>query len=137
MFLPEADQEFLAHKGLRYELKSELPGDERRAIEFPDFEVPANLARRDGAALVPGGTARLLVLVPTGYAKVKLDSWYTFPRLYLLDGREVDRATGSQDMFGVSWQFWSRHLTDAEWRADVDGLETYLQYIRAGLKEAR
>lgn len=137
MFLPETDQDFLARKGLRYELRNEMAGGERRGIEFPEFEVPANLARKEGSALVAGGTTRLLIMIPTGYAKVKLDCWHTFPRLFLLDGREVDRANGSADYFGTSWQFWSRHLDDQEWRPDVDGLETYLQYVRAGLKDAR
>ncbi|BCM17512.1 E2/UBC family protein [Mesorhizobium sp. J8] len=137
MFLPEDDQIYLAQKSLRYTLREEAAGqDIRRGIEFPEFEVPANLARKVNGQPVPGGQVRLLVLIPPGYAKVRLDSWYVSPGLFHLDGREVDRANGQQVLFGENWQFWSRHLTDGEWRADIDGLATYLQYIHSGLRAA-
>lgn len=137
MFLPEDDQVFLAQKSLRYSLREEPASqDVRRGVEFPEFEVPANLARKENGQPVAGGHVRLLVLIPSGYPKVRLDSWYVSPGLFHLDGREVDRANGQQVLFGENWQFWSRHLTNEEWRADSDGLETYLQYIRSGLRAA-
>jgi hypothetical protein len=49
----------------------------RRAIEFIDFAIPPNLFKRDASAsVVPAGTANILVLIPKGYSKAKLDSWY-------------------------------------------------------------
>ncbi|RWE31180.1 MAG: hypothetical protein EOS77_17780 [Mesorhizobium sp.] len=54
---------------------------------------------------VPGGLVRLLVLIPPGHAKVRLDSWYVSSGLFQLDGREVDRANGQQVLFGENWQF--------------------------------
>lgn len=137
MFLPEEDQDFLIQKALPHRLREEKVGAElRRGVEFSAFDVPPNLARRENGVLVPGGQVRLLVLIPVGYAKVKLDSWYVAPGLFHLSGQHVDRANSDTTLFGETWQFWSRHLNEGEWRNGIDGLETYLQYIRAGLKAA-
>ncbi len=136
VFLPEEDQDFLSRKSLLYHLREEAVGSEtRRGVEFPEFDIPANLGQRKGDVIVPGGTVRMLVLIPKGYAKVRLDSWYVSPSLFHLNGQPIDRANSDQALFGETWQFWSRHLTEQEWRANIDGLETYIQYIRAGLKD--
>jgi Prokaryotic E2 family E len=136
-FLPEDDQDFLRKRGVSHRFHTEGQGDAlRRAIEFIDFAIPPNLFRRDtSASVVPAGTANILVLIPKGYSKAKLDSWYIRPALVLANGGFVDRANSEQDLFGQSWQFWSRHLDEHEWRPGVDGLEIYLQYIRAGLRD--
>ena len=136
-FLPEDDQDFLRLKGIRHTLLEEdVPGAEKRhAIEFLDFPLPPNLFRRENGALIPGGTVSVLVLIPKGYAKVRLDSWYVLPAVYLASGQPADRANGESLLFGRKWQFWSRHLTEAEWREGIDGLEVYLQYIRSGLRQ--
>jgi hypothetical protein len=136
-FLPEDDQDFLRKKGVPHRFHSEGQGDAlRRAIEFVDFTVPPNLFKRDAnGPIVPACKAHILVLIPKGYSKAKLDSWYVQPALMLANGTLVDRANSQQDMFGRSWQFWSRHLDEKEWRPGIYGLETYLQYIRAGLRD--
>jgi len=139
IFLPEDDQEYLESKGLVYEFKSEsIPdGTARRGIVFPGFEFASalNQAGADGK-LVPRTTCDLLILIPSGYATTKLDSFYTSPHLKRADGSDPPMATGDQVLFGETWQFWSRHLADQEWRAGVDGMETYLQYVRSELRKA-
>lgn len=135
-FLPEEDQTFLRERSIPYQLLTEqVAGEARRGIAFLNIEIPSGLCHQQGGALVAGGYATVLVLIPKGYSKTRLDSWYVDPPLVQADGKSIDRATGLQPLFGRDWQFWSRHLTDQEWRPDVDGLETYLQYIRAGLRD--
>jgi hypothetical protein len=137
-FLPEEDLDYLASKALPHRLLEEtLPnGEKRRGIEFSEFQLPPNLyVRRDGE-LVAGAKVSLMVMIPKGYQETKLDSWYVSPNVYLANGCPADRANGEADLFGRRWQFWSRHLVDHEWRAGIDGLETYLQYIKVGLREA-
>ena len=136
-FLPEDDQEFLRVKGLKHvPLREKIGNEERRGVEFPGFELPPNLFRRSAAgALVPGGDVSVMVLIPKGYSKAKLDSWYVSPPVFLANGQQPDRANSETELFGRKWQFWSRHLADDEWRDGVDGLETYLQYIRVGLRQ--
>jgi|SRR6185312_3348513 len=135
-FLPEDDQDFLRLKAVEYRLHSEMAGNDlRRAVEFLNFRFPGNLfCRNQDGALVPAGSGSVLVLVPKGYAKTQLDSWYVRPSLFLANGQAAMNANAEQSLFNLTWQFWSRHLATNEWREGQDGLETYLQYIRAGLK---
>jgi hypothetical protein len=78
----------------------------------------------------------LLIQIPSGYSTTKLDSFYTRPVLKRSNGTHPDCAASEQPLFGESWQFWSRHLQDNEWRPGTDGMETFLQYVRAELKKA-
>lgn len=135
-FLPEDDQDFLRVKGIKHTLREEDVGngEKRRGVEFPEFALPPNLCLRKNGGLVAGGTVDVLVLIPLGYAKTRLDSWYVSPAALLASGQLPDRANSEAVLFGRTWQFWSRHLADGEWREGVDGLETYLQYIRGGLR---
>jgi hypothetical protein len=135
-FLPEDDQEFLKSKGLKFSLLRETIGaEERRGIEFSEFTVPSNLFRRENGMLVPGAIVSLLVLIPKGYSRVRLDSWYIAPAVFLANGEAAINAGSESELFGRRWQFWSRHLGDNEWRDGVDGLRTYLQYVHAGLRQ--
>jgi len=135
-FLPEEDQVYLRAKTIPHSLLREMigPQEDRRGIEFPDFQLPANLFQRRDGQLVAGGSVSVLVLIPKGYAQVRLDSWYVSPPVFLANGSSADRAGSEVQLFGRRWQFWSRHLQDGEWRAGIDGLETYLQYVHAGLR---
>jgi hypothetical protein len=135
-FLPEDDVEFLKRKGIPYEPKTEtLPdGTVRNAVIFPGFQFGGNLFTRQGDQLVSCATCDLMILIPPQYATTKLDSFYTRPHLKRQDGNDPQNTAADQELFSFKWQFWSRHLTDDQWRADIDGLETYLQHVRDALK---
>jgi hypothetical protein len=137
-FLPEEDQEFLDGKGLQYELLTEKTpeGTERRGVLLPGFAFVGDLRTRGDGALIACASCDLLVLVPDGYATTKLDSFYTIPRLKRPDGSDPQNANGEPALFAKTWQFWSRHLDDSDWRVGVDGLRTYLSYIRGELRRA-
>lgn len=137
-FLPEDDQEYLQRKQLKFELRTEkMPdGNVRRGIVFSGVLFEGKLCADRNGALAPCESCDLLVLIPSGYATTKLDSFYTSPWLKRSDGAFPDRAHSQETLFGQVWQFWSRHLADGEWRVGIDGLETYLQYIRGELRRA-
>lgn len=136
-FLPEADQDFLLAKEIKYELLSETVGDDvRHGIKFVDFQLPETLFIRQEGGLVSGQAVDVLVLIPKGYDKARLDSWYVSPAVFLASGQPANCAGSEAELFGRTWQFWSRHLDEADWREGIDGLETYLTYIQAGLREA-
>ena len=78
---------------------------------------------------------RFADLIPPQYATTKLDSFYTRPHLKRQDGSDPQNTAADQEVFDTKWQFWSRHLTDNQWRPDIDGLETYLQYVRDELRK--
>ena len=132
-FLPEEDQEYLAESGTRHEELTELmpDGTKRRGVFFPNFSFSGNLRKLNGTSLVEVDACDLLVVVPDGYATTKLDSFYTIPRLKRPDGSDPQNAAGDSTLFGKLWQFWSRHLDDKDWRVGVDGLRTFINYIRA------
>jgi Prokaryotic E2 family E len=137
-FLPEEDQEFLDSNGIKYELLTEKISDgaERRGVLFPGFGFVGNLRMQKEGALVVCESCDLLVLVPDGYATTKLDSFCTLPRLKRPDGGDPQAANGETALFEKAWQFWSRHLDDKDWRVGIDGLRTYLSYIRGELRNA-
>jgi hypothetical protein len=137
-FLPEDDRLFLEEKKWEHDERSEtVPGGgTRNALVLPTFAFEGDLHERIGEQLIRRTSCELLILIPDGYSTTKLDSWYTRPRLYRSNGTTPINTEGTQAMFGVDWQFWSRHLGENEWRAGIDGLETYLQYVRQGLRSA-
>lgn len=138
-FLPMDDREFFDTKGFAYEeIEEKLPdGNVRRLVVLDGLLAPPSIFVRDTQGqLVPAKTYKLLIVVPNGYATTRLDSFYTQPRLLRSNGAEPDRATGSSSFLGSDWQFWSRHLSDNEWRVGVDGMETYLQYVLNELRIA-
>lgn len=137
-FLPEDDQDFLNENNIKHELLTETQpdGTERRAVRFPEFEFVGNLRTTENGNLVSSTTCDLLVVIPRGYATTKLDSFYTIPHLKRPDGSDPQNATDKPILFQRTWQFWSRHLDDSDWRVGKDGLRTYLSYIRSELRSA-
>ena len=137
-FLPKADRDYLQTKGIDFELRVErIPdGSERKGVVFPQFDFEGELYSIVDGKPLKVAQCMLLILIPSGYATTKLDSFYSSPGLRRADGGMPAQAASEQELFGVRWQFWSRHLEDKEWRVGVDGLETYLQYVRAALRVA-
>jgi hypothetical protein len=136
-FLPEEDQEFLDNNAYKYELLTEKTpeGAERRGVFFPSFAFTSDLRVQKDGQLIPSDSCDLLVVIPDGYATTKLDSFYTSPHFKRLDGSDPQNATGDNTLFNNVWQFWSRHLDDKEWRVGIDGLRTFLSYIRGELRK--
>jgi len=137
--LPEEDVEFLAEKNVAYKLVSEqLNGGagERNGIVIAGVPVPANLREVTPNGLTERIDCEVMILVPGGYASTKLDSFYTKPHLKRSDGNEPASTGFPQQLFGEDWQFWSRHLDEKDWRPGVDGIATYLAYIKNELRGA-
>jgi hypothetical protein len=137
-FLPEEDQEFLLGNGIQYEeLTEKMPdGSERRAVLFPAFSFSGDLRSLNGGSLEQVAACDLLVVIPDGYSTTKLDSFYTIPKLKRPDGGDPQNATVDSALFGRTWQFWSRHFGDKDWRVGIDCLRTYINYIRGELRKA-
>ena len=138
MFLPEDDIEYLESKGMAYEERTEAVagGAKRNALLITSFTFGGNLYERVQDALVKRDSCDVLIVIPDGYATTRLDSWYTRQRLVRADGANPVQTSHTENMFGEGWQFWSRHLEPHEWRAGIDGLDTYLQYVRHGFRSA-
>lgn len=138
-FLPEEDREILSSKQISYQEKEEkLPdGNVRRGVIFSVFSFEGSLYQKNGdGALAPCARCDLLVLIPPGYATTKLDSFYTRPHLRRVGGGDPNCATVDQKLFDLDWQFWSRHMTDDDWKKGAYDLWAYLQIIRNELHSA-
>ncbi len=137
-FLPEDDQDFLSENGIRHQLLTEkLPdGTDRNGVLLPGFAFTGNLWTSQNGGMVSCTVCDLLILIPSGYATTKLDSFYTLPRLKCANGNDPQAANSETAVFQKAWQFWSRHLADSEWRVGKDGLRIYLSYIRSELRSA-
>jgi hypothetical protein len=138
-FLQEEEQEFLSECGIKYEeLTEKMPdGKERRGVLFTGFSFSgSNLRKADGSSPAGVESCELLLVVPDGYATTKLDSFYTIPRLKRADGKDPQNANTESALFGKTWQFWSRHMDDKDWRVGIDGLRTFISYIRGELRDA-
>jgi hypothetical protein len=90
----------------------------------------------NGSGLIAANACDLLVVIPDGYATTKLDSFYTTPKLKRANGQDPQNANVDSALFGKTWQFWSRHLDDKDWRIGIDGLRTFFSYIRGELRNA-
>jgi len=137
--LPEADREYLSGKGYNHHfLAAEVQpdGSQQKAIVFPDFPFASSLQTMKDGLLVPCNVTDVMIVIPKGYATTKLDSFYTSARLTRGDGSDPHAASGSVDMFGRSWQFWSRHLDDGDWVEGRDGMDSYLNYVLNELRIA-
>lgn len=137
-FLPEDDQDYLRDKGITYELKTETvpQGAVRNGLVIPSFEFEGALQVANEGKMVPCNSCDLLIVIPSGYETTRLDSFYTRPYLSRVGGGPPLNANVRQTLFDLEWQFWSRHLTDNEWKMGSRGLDTYLQYVRDALRSA-
>ncbi len=133
-FLPIADREYLTSKQITYE---ELHDGGVNWLILRDQPVPPTLLAEIDGKLVRVDTVSVAVEIPSGYNTTKLDSFYTLPKLKrAADGAWPQNCAGERTIQRVNWQFWSRHLETNEWRAAIDGLSVFLQYISVEMKAA-
>lgn len=78
----------------------------------------------------------LLLRLSPGYPDVHPDMWWFDPPVRLADGRPLPATEVIEQHLGRSWQRWSRHFNNGQWRSGVDGLETYLALIRQDLERS-
>jgi hypothetical protein len=72
----------------------------------------------------------LLLRLSAGYPDIQPDMWWVSPRLTLANGSTIPATEITENYLGRDWQRWSRHLPVGQWRAGVDGLESYLTLVR-------
>lgn len=75
----------------------------------------------------------LLMRIPPGYPDMPLDMWYFSPAVAREDGVEIEQTQVRERFAGREWQRWSRHLNPGDWRPGVDGVESYLAWLRGEL----
>jgi hypothetical protein len=115
VLLPESDMEFLAEKGLDYDLIRQGASIHLilRNFSFSERFKPRN--------------ADLLIMFPAGYPNAKLDMFWVFPEVKYNDGSAPAATNHQQEFHGRAWQRWSRH---GEWRGGIDNLRSFISTIK-------
>jgi hypothetical protein len=76
----------------------------------------------------------LLLRLSPGFPDVKPDMWWFDPPVRRADGTSVQATDLMEHYLGRSWQRWSRHLNDGQWRPGIDCLESFMALIRKELE---
>lgn len=118
--LPESDRDFLAEKGMVFDVAKE---NGEILLVIHDFPFPATYQPTN---------ADLLIVIPAGYPNAQLDMFWSLPDVKLANGHWPAQAEQHQAYLGKSWQRWSRHFQQP-WRPRIDGIKTFVASVRAEL----
>ena len=122
-----------------------LPSDEQEYLqaEFPEF-----YEKVEGQMIcivirhfpLPNGLqpaqSDLLLRLASGYPDVAPDMWWFDPPVVRPDGQAIPQTQVHEQHLGRTWQRWSRHFEQGQWRPGVDCLESYLSLVRRELDAA-
>lgn len=124
MALPQPDREFLDARGLPYTVTDEA---NMTCVVFPGYTLPpgCNVTHAD-----------LLIRLSPGFPDVPPDMWWFSPAVTRNDGQPIPCTEHVENHLGRSWQRWSRHLTQGQWRSGTDDVQTFLAMIARELKRA-
>jgi len=124
MALPQPDIEFLDARGLPYTVTEEA---NMTCVVLPNYALPAgcNVTHAD-----------LLIRLSPGFPDIPPDMWWFSPAVIRDDGQQIPCTEHVEAHLGRTWQRWSRHLTQGQWRSGTDDVQTYLAMIARELKRA-
>jgi Prokaryotic E2 family E len=93
-------------------------------VLLPAFPVPVGYDREQ---------ADLLLRLSPGYPDIAPDMWWFDPPVKLINRSSPPATDVQESHLGRTWQRWSRHFNQGQWRSGVDCLETFLALIRKEL----
>jgi len=123
--LPEADEQYLAAKGISYKL---VPGASEVFFIAKDLAVSATKWDRS--------QTDLMLRIPNGYPNAGLDMFWVDPPLQFRTGGYPTSADQFENHASRRWQRFSRHLA-TPWRPGVDGIGSFLALVLAELRGSR
>ena len=122
MSIPQSDATRLVERGVQYAVSSEA---NMTCVLLPGYTLPAGYDRPQ---------SDLLLRLNPGFPDVPPDMWWFDPPIRLADGRAVKATEATEHHLGRSWQRWSRHFNNGQWRSGIDSLESFLALIRKELE---
>jgi Prokaryotic E2 family E len=122
MSLPADDLAHLAERSIAHQILHEA---NMTCVVLPAFPLPVGYDRSE---------ADLLLRLSAGYPDVPPDMWWFDPPVRLSDGRTVQATECSEQYLERTWQRWSRHFEQGQWRSGIDCLETFLALVRKELQ---
>jgi len=121
--LANDDAAYLASLGITHSVSSD---DSGLLVVLHEFEVPAGLEPRH---------TDVLIRLPSGFPDAAPDMFWCDPPLQKSGGSPPPGTEGRGTFLGRTWQRWSRHI-GGNWRPGMDGLASYLAYLRRCLAMA-
>jgi Prokaryotic E2 family E len=115
--LPQYDAACLSERGIRYSVSTEA---NMICVVLHDYRLPLGYDH---------GQADLLLRLSPGFPDIRPDMWWFAPAIRLSDGRVIKATEVTEHHLGRSWQRWSRHFNEGQWRSGIDSLESYLALI--------
>jgi hypothetical protein len=122
--LTDADTRFLESRGWRFETQAE--GELVNLVIF-GYELPSGYTVTH---------ADLLIRLPGGFPDAAPNMFWLCPPATHANNAEPAGAEQREQYLGRTWQRWSRHLSENEWRAGIDNLQTFMRFIRTNLEAA-
>lgn len=122
--LPPDDLDYLRLKSPDFQVTVE---GGMHCVVLPGFPLPVGFTMKE---------SDLLVRLPAGYPDVKPDMWWFCPALKRADGKQIPATDVRESHLGRSWQRWSRHLNNGQWRPGIDSIASYLSLVSRELDAA-
>jgi len=122
--LPASDSSFLTELGVTHSIMSEA---NMTCIVLPKFPLPEGLDRHE---------SDLLLRLSAGYPDVPPDMWWFDPPIRRANGQPIQATDVVERHLDRSWQRWSRHFQNGQWRSGVDGLRNFLALVRRELERS-
>lgn len=122
MALPVHDVDHLKERRPNHNVASEA---NMTCVVLPKYELPAGYDHSH---------SDLLLRLHPGYPDVPPDMWWFDPPVKLPDGRFPQATECMEHHLGRTWQRWSRHFNNGQWRSGIDTLESFLALIRKELE---
>ena len=120
--LAVSDLEYLASKGLDFD--AQLEGN-MIALVIKAFELPPGYEPR---------VVDLLLRLPLQFPEAAPDMFWTDPVVSYVGGGVPPASESRETYAGRSWQRWSRHFGQSQWRPGIDDLRSYVRLIRSALE---
>ena len=120
--LPAEDIAYLKAKELSYEVVAE---GGHLCLVISGYRLPTGYSATE---------TDLLVRLPPGWPDSKPDMFWVNPPIAYANGTSPATAASNGTYVGRTWQRFSRHLANGQWRPG-DNLETWLTVIRKLLTE--
>jgi hypothetical protein len=120
--LPATDARYLGDRMLQHTIATESGVI---CVVLLSFELPRGFDHSH---------SDLLLRLSPGYPDVPPDMWWFDPPVKLASGATIPATEVRETHLGRTWQRWSRHFAQGQWRSGVDCLETFLALIQRELR---
>ena len=120
--LAVSDLEYLSSRGVDFD--AQLEGN-MIALVIKGFELPRGYEPP---------AVDLLLRLPLQFPEAAPDMFWTDPVVSYVGGGAPPASELRETYAGRSWQRWSRHFGQSQWRPGIDDLRSYLRLIRSTLE---